>query len=237
MYTLQGIISRSVDNANKQFETLGYLTTNVSNYNTVGYKAQRFENYLMENGRLEGTLRTNYEDGMFYPTKRPLDLAIEGAGFFSVTKKDGLVAYTRDGSFTLNSQGYLVTQDGCIVGDGIKIPPQYHKLKISPDGTVSVITERDLEPKALGKVPVVIFNNPEGLESIEGNKFVATKDSGKPALVADHQRIKQGSLEKSNVNIFGCVDEVLRINASLVSSVRLIKIVDEFYRQSINLRQ
>jgi flagellar basal-body rod protein FlgG len=237
MYTLQGIISRSVDNANKQFETLGYVTSNVANYNTIGYKTQRFENYLMENGRLEGTMRTDYSNGVFYPTKRPLDLAIDGAGFFPVTQKNGLVAYTRDGAFAVNSQGYLVTNDGCIVGDGIKIPPQYNKLKIKPDGTVQVITERDVEPEILGKVPLVTFSNPEGLKSIEGNKLITTSESGNPTLVKDHQKIKQGNLERSNVNLFASVDEVLRINASLVSSVRLIKIVDEFYRQSINLRQ
>ncbi|OGH97430.1 MAG: hypothetical protein A2287_05520 [Candidatus Melainabacteria bacterium RIFOXYA12_FULL_32_12] len=237
MTTLQGIISRSVDNANKQFETLGYVTTNVSNYNTVGYKAQRFENYLMENGRLEGTLRTDYQNGVFFATKKPLDVAIDGAGFFPVIRKDGLVSYTRDGSFTVNSEGYLVTNDNCIVGDGIKIPPQYDKLKIASNGTVTVISARDAEPEVLGKIPVVIFNNPEGLKSIEGNKLIATNDSGNPTLVKDHERIKQGNLERSNVNIFGCVDEVLRLNASLISSVRLVKIVDEFYRQSINLRQ
>ncbi|EKE03981.1 MAG: Flagellar basal-body rod protein FlgG [uncultured bacterium] len=237
MTTLQGIISRSVDNATKQFETLGYITTNVSNYNTVGYKTQRFENYLMENGRLEGTLRTDYSNGMFYATKKPLDVAIDGAGFFPVIQKNGLVAYTRDGSFTVNSEGYLVTKDNAIVGDGIKIPPEYHKLKIAPDGTVTVISARDIEPEVVGKIPVVIFNNAEGLKSIEGNNLIATNESGNPTLVKDHSRIKQGNLERSNVNIVNCVDDVLRLNASLISSVRLIKIVDEFYRQSINLRQ
>jgi len=56
-------------------------------------------------------------------------------------------------------------------------------------------------------------------------------------LVSDHQRIKQGNLERSNVNIFASVEEVLRINASMISSIRLIKVTDELYRQSINLRQ
>lgn len=237
MRTLQGIISRSVDNANTQFETLGYVTTNVANYNTVGYKAQRFENYLMENGRLEGIPRIDYSDGVYYATKRPLDVAIEGAGFIPVTTKSGTVAYTRDGSFTVNNQGNLVTKDGAIVGNGIKIPPEYRKLKISSDGTITVFEDRDLEPKEIGKIPLVIFNNPEGLKSIEGNKLIATEQSGQPILDKDHQKIKQGNLEKANVNLMVCVDEVLRINASLVSSVRLIKIVDEFYRQSINLRQ
>lgn len=235
MNTLQGIISRSVDNANKQFEVLGYVTTNVSNYNTVGYKTKRFENYLVENGRLEGTVRTDCSNGVFYATKQPLDVAIDGPGFFPVTKKDGQVAYTRDGSFQVNSAGYLVTGDGSMVGDGIKIPENYQKLKIDSDGTVRVILDRDVEAKTLGKIPVVIFPNPEGLQSIEGNKLVATNESGKPTLQKENLSIKQGNLERSNVNMFTSVDEVLRINASLISSTRLIKLVDDFYRESITL--
>ncbi|MCK7485697.1 MAG: hypothetical protein MZU97_09175 [Bacillus subtilis] len=96
MNTLQGIISRSVDNALTQFETLSYVSTNASNYNTVGYKSQRFENYLMENGRLEGVQRTDFSDGVFYVTRRPLDVAIEGAGFIPVTQKNGQVTYTSE---------------------------------------------------------------------------------------------------------------------------------------------
>ncbi|MCK7485698.1 MAG: hypothetical protein MZU97_09180 [Bacillus subtilis] len=75
------------------------------------------------------------------------------------------------------------------------------------------------------------------MKSAEGNKYLATKESGDAILIKDHQKVKQGTLERSNVNIFNCVQDVLRINASLISSVRLIKITDEFYRQSINLRQ
>jgi flagellar basal-body rod protein FlgG len=237
MTTLQGIISKSIDNANKQFDTLGYITTNVANYNTVGYKSQRFENYLMENGHLEGALRTDCQTGAIMNTKRPLDLAIDGSGYFPVTGKDGTVSYTRDGSFTVNADGYIVNADGSIVGDGIQVPQNYKKLKIDEDGTVSVIEEINATPKVLGKIPVVLFNNPEKLKSTEGNKFIATNESGVPTLDTESKKIKQGSLEKSNVNLFSSVDEVLRLNGSLISSLRLIKIVDEFYRQSVNLSQ
>lgn len=237
MTTLQGIITKSIDNANVQFESLGFVTTNVANYNTVGYKKQSFENYLKDNGKIEGTLRTDYAAGMLYATRKPLDIAVDGAGFIPVTTKDGAFVYTRDGSLTTNSQGYLVTQDGCIVGDGVKVPTNYYKLKIMGDGSVTVIDERDVEPRTIGKIPLVVFNAPERLESIGNNKLARTRESGNPMLVSDHQRIKQGNLERSNVNIFASVEEVLRINASMISSIRLIKVTDELYRQSINLRQ
>lgn len=237
MRTLQGIISRSVDNSITQFDSLSYITANVSNYNTVGYKAQRFENYLQDNGRLEGALRTDYSDGVYMDTKKTLDVAIKGPGFFPVTSADGKVSYTRNGAFKVNSEGYLVTVDNHLVGDGIKVPTNYYKLKIRPDGEVTVIPERDGDEQTLGRIPVVTFNNPEGLKSLEDNKLAPTEDSGKPILMVNNSNIKQGCLERSNVNIFGCVDEVLRLNGSLIASTRLIKVVDEFYRQSINLRQ
>jgi len=237
MTTIQGIISKSVDNATSQFETLGYITTNVANYNTVGYKNQRFENYLQENGNIQGKLRTDYENGVFMTTKKPTDLAIDGPGFFPVTRSDGLVAYTRDGQFLINSAGYLTTSDGFLVGSGIKIPENYQKLKIAPDGTVSIIPDRDTPAQVLGKIPVITFNNPEGLKSIEGNKLVATTESGSPMLDKDNQEIKQGNLEKSNVNLYNAVNDVLRLNASLIASVRLIKVVDDLYNQSVNLKQ
>jgi flagellar basal-body rod protein FlgG len=234
---LQGLVAKSTNNVNTMFETLGYVTTNVSNYNTPGYKAQRFECYLKEFGLLEGSLRTNYSQGSLLNTDNQFDIGIEGVGFIPVTKKDGTVAYTRDGAFCVNKDGYLITKDNFLVGDGIKIPANYEKIKVSPDGTVSVIPTRGADPEKIGKIPLVTFNNPEGLKPIDGDKLIATEKTGKPILIADHKNIKQGCLERSNVNMFDTVNEVLRLNSSLICSTRLIKIVDEMYRQSINLRQ
>jgi len=237
MNTLQGLVSRSVNNVNTMFDVLGYVTTNVSNYNTPGYKAQRFECYLKEFGMLEGSLRTNYSQGSLLSTSNPLDVGIQGTGFIPVTRKDGTVAYTRDGSFKVNKDGYLVTSDGFVVGEGIKIPADYEKLKISPDGTVNVITNKEDNPVKAGKIPLVVFNDPEELQSIDGNKLVPTAKSGKPILLTEHNSIKQGFLERSNVNMFTTVNDLLRLNGSLIASTRLIKVVDDIYRQSINLRQ
>lgn len=234
---IQGIISRSVDNTVSQFESLGYVTANVSNYNTVSYKAQRFENYLKENGLIEGQARTDYSQGALMITKRKLDIGVEGPGFIPITRRDGLVAYTRDGSFSVDKDGYLVTRDNFIVGNGIKIPPNYHDLKIKKDGTVAIKENIDSDEKILGKIPLVYFNNPEELKTIDGNNVVATQNSGEPVYLVNHDSIHQGKLEKSNVNFNMAVDEVLRLNGSIIASMRLMKVADEFYRQSVNLRQ
>lgn len=237
MGTIQGIIHRSVHNADRMFDNLGYLTTSASNYNTVAYKGVRFENYMTSYGRIDGTVRTDHKQGILMATREPLDIAIEGAGYIPVTRKDGLVAYTRDGSFKLNPEGYLTTSDGFVVGGGIKIPAEYYRLKISTDGEVTCIKDRDGDSEVLGKIPLVRFNNPEGLKSIEGNKFIPGMASGEPCIVKNHECIKQGNLERSNVNLVDLVQDVLRLNGSVISSTRLIKITDEFYRQAINLKQ
>jgi len=234
---LQGLVSRSVNNVNTMFDSLGYVTSNVTNYNTTGYKSQRFECYLREGGLLDGALRTNYSQGQLMSTDNQFDIGIQGVGFIPLTKSDGSISYTRDGALCINKDGLLVSKDGYLVGDGIKIPANYEKIKISPDGTVNVISNRGATPEAVGKIPLVTFNNPEELKSIDGNKLVPTEKTGKPVLLAEHNSIKQGCLERSNTNMFDTVNEVLRLNGSLISSTRLIKVVDEMYRQSINLRQ
>lgn len=237
MDTLQGIISRSVDNADKMFDSLGYVTTCASNYNTIAFKGERFENYMTGYGRIEGTIRTNQKQGTLMATNGPLQVAVDGPGYIPVTGKTGQVAYTRDGDFKLNSEGYLTTSDGFIVGDGIKIPGQYYRLKISGDGVVSCVKNRDDDTEVLGKIPLVRFNNPEGLKSIEGNKFIPSQDSGDPYIVKDHLALKQGNLERSNVNLVDLVQDVLRLNGSVIASTRMIKVTDDLYTKAINLKQ
>jgi len=237
MTTIQGSISKLVNNANTMFESFGYISSNVANLNTNGYKAQRFETYMNVDGSMEGRMRTDYSQGSLVRTANELNIGIEGAGFIPVTNKNGTVAYTRDGAFAVNSEGYLVTSDGWLVADGIKIPANYDKLKIQTDGTVTVLGSSDGKFEKIGKIPLVNFNNPEGLKKLEGNKVAQTTESGKAKLVENHQSIKQGTLEKANVDVFTYVNESLKLNASLIASTRLVKVVDEVYRQSINLRQ
>lgn len=237
MTTLNGMISRLGENSMAMFESLGYISTNIANYNTTAFKAQRFDTYLNPDGSLEGTARTDYARGSMMVTLRPLDIAIDGAGFIPVTNKKGDTSYTREGSFAVDAKGYLVSSDGWMVADGIKIPPNYEKLKISPEGNVEILSKKGLEFKKVGKIPLVSFNNPEGLKILEGNKVVPTEKSGKACLITDHASIKQGKLEGSNIDIYAFVNETLKINGSLITSTKYLKFIDEIYRQSINLRQ
>lgn len=237
MYNLQGLIRRGINNTNMQFERLGYISNNIGNMNTTGYKSVRFEQTLDENGYLDGTVRYDYSTGSTMRTKRLLDVALTGPGFIPVTSPNGDVKYTRDGSFKVNKEGYLVTNDDYLVGDGIKIPANYQNLRIKKDGTVVVLSHSKDTSEVIGKIPVVQFQNPEGLKSAEYNKVVATDESGPPMLIKEHTYISQGDLERANTNYIGNVNEVLRLNASMIASTRLIKVVDEMYQRSINLTQ
>ena len=236
-YNLQGLIRRGIINTNVQFERLGFVSSNIGNLNTNAFKAARFEQILDENGYLDGRVRYDYAQGSTLRTKKILDVALTGPGFIPVTSENGDVKYTRDGSFRVNNEGYLMTNDGYLVGEGIKLPVNHENIRIKSDGTIINFTPGKTNSEVIGKIPVVQFQNPEGLERAESNMVIATDESGPPMLLKDHQYILQGHVERSNTDYIGNVNEVLRLNASLIASTRLIKVVDDLYQKSINLTQ
>lgn len=237
MYNLQGLIRKNIVNTNMQFEKLGYVSTNVTNYSTNAYKPVRFETILSEDGYLSGELRTDFAQGSIKLTHREFDVAINGSGFIPVTSENGEVTYTRDGSMTVNKDGYLITNDGHLIGDGIKIPMNYYKILIEKDGTVECITHNGDLPEKIGKIPVVMFQNQEGLKLTNGNKFIATQESGEPVLLKNHETIQQGFLEMSKTNIYNSVNEVLRLNASMIASTKLMQVIDDMYTKAITLNE
>ena len=237
MTTLQGLIRRGIINTGVQFERLGHISNNIGNLNTNAYKAVRFEQVLDENGYLDGEIRYDYSQGAFMKTNRPLDVALTGPGFIPVTSPNGDVQYTRDGSFKLDKDGYLITNDGYLVGDGIKVPINHEGLRIKQDGTVLVIQKGHTEQQILGKIPVVQFQNYEGLKPVEYNRVVPTEQSGEPKLVKEHNYLAQFVLERSKANYIANINEVLRLNSSMIAGTRLIKVIDDMYQRSINLTQ
>lgn len=237
MISLQAIIRKGVNNATSQFDRLGYVANNLANYNTNGYKSVRFEQMLKEDGYLNGALRTDYAQGSVRITSNPYDVAIQGVGFIPVVSPDGEIAYTRDGAFKQGKDGYLVTYDDWIVGEGIKIPTNCYKFEIKPNGEVFAYDNAVAGGRKLGTIPLIRFDNPEGLEQADMNKMVPTEESGEPRLVKDHDCFAQNNLENSNVNIYSNVNEMLRLNASMLASMRMMKVVDDMYNKAINIRE
>lgn len=237
MFNAQAIVRKSINNATTQFDKLGYVGNDLANYNTYGYKSVRFEQMLREDGYIAGAQRTDCSQGSVRITENPYDVAIEGAGYIPVTSEDGEVQYTRDGSFVKGKNGYLYTKDGWLVGGGIKLPANNYKFTINPNGDVYTYDEAGSLPKRVGTIPLVGFANPERLEQGVNNKMVATDDSGQPELISNHRSFRQNAIETSNVNIYASVNEMLRLNASMIASMRLLKVADDMYNKGINIRE
>ncbi|MBR3890391.1 flagellar hook basal-body protein [bacterium] len=237
MFNAQAIVRKSINNATTQFDKLGHVANDLANYNTYGYKSIRFEQMLREDGYVEGVQRTDCLQGAVRITENPYDIAIEGHGYIPVTSEDGEVQYTRDGSMVKGKDGYLYTRDGWLIGGGIKMPPNCYKFTVRPNGDVISYDDAGSLPRKLGTIPLVSFANPEMLEQGKNNKVKATEDSGQPMIVKEPRSFRQNAIECSNVNIYGSVSEMLRLNASMIASMRLLKVADDMYNKGINIRE
>ncbi len=237
MTTLQGIINRGIINAELQFEKMGYISTNVSNYNTNGYKTVRFEQMLSESGYLTGIERTDFSQGAIQRTERDFDIAIDGTGFIPVTSPTGDVTYTREGSFKVDKDGYIITNDGYLVGDGIQVPVNYDNIAIKENGDVEIYSNDGTEREYLGHIPLVNFRNPEGLKKSDNNKYYLTAESGEPVLITNHTRFKQGNLEVTNIDILNEVNSILRLNASMLASFKVMQTINDMYSKTLQLNQ
>lgn len=237
MYNLQGIISKGTNNALLQFDKFGQIANNLANYQTTGYKNVTFEQILREDGYLTGAVRTDYSQGSIRITSNPYDVAIDGAGYIPVVSPSGEVQYTRDGSFVQGKNGFLTTRDGWLVGEGIQIPTNCFKFEIKKNGDVMAYDSRGAKAKKVGTIPLIRFDNPAGMEQADMNRLKATDDAGEARLVKDHDCFRQNNLEASNVSIFRSANDLLRLNASMLASMQMMKLADTMYNKAINIRE
>lgn len=241
------------------------IANNLANVNTVGFKRSRvdFQDLLYQTVRFAGSPVTAgtqiptglqvghgvrpvstqkiFTTGTFKQTDNPLDLMIEGDGFFQVLMPDGQLAYTRDGAFKIDGQGRLVTSDGFVVQPEITIPSDAVSVNVGTDGTVSVLTSGNNQPQNLGQLQLARFINPAGLRSMGRNLFAATAASGAPMTGAAGLdglgSIAQGYLEMSNVQVVEeMVNMILAQRAYEVNS-KAIQASDEMLQTANNLRR
>ena len=237
MTTFHGLIQKNIVNANLQFEKLGYITNNISNQNTTAYKSVSFEQVLSEDGYLSGVLRKDYRPAVLMITDNKFDMGINGQGFFPVTSPEGDVKYTRDGAMMQNKDGYLVTRDGYLVGDGIKLPINYDDWWIKSNGDVVVSMKYGDKPQKIGTIPIVQFDCPEALEQGHNNKMVYNDESGAPKIIKGSDNIRQYATEVSNTNIYDEINDLMRLNTSMIASMNLMKVADDMYNKAINIRE
>ena len=205
------------------------VSNNLANVNTTGFKRGRaiFEDLLYQNvtqaggatsqntqsptGLSTGTgvrvvaTEKNFTQGSALQTGNPLDVLIQGRGFFQVLQPDGTQAYSRDGSFKIDSEGRLVTSSGYEIQPSISIPSDAQSITIGLDGTVQATLAGQTSPTSLGTLQLADFINPAGLQSKGQNLYLETAASGSPTAANPGLQgigtLAQGSLEGSNVNV------------------------------------
>jgi flagellar basal-body rod protein FlgG len=204
-------------------------SNNLANVSTTGYKKSRgvFEDLIYQNVRQVGASTSQdtqaptgmslgtgvrvvatekqYTQGSLNNTGNSLDLAVQGRGFFQILLPDGTLAYTRDGTFQLNSQGQMVTSSGYTLQPGITIPSGAQSISIGTDGIVSVSVSGQSTPTQVGTLQLTDFVNPAGLQPRGENMLLesaasGTAQTGTPGLNG-LGTLAQGSLEGSNVNV------------------------------------
>jgi flagellar basal-body rod protein FlgG len=234
---LIGMIQSASNNGLVHYNALNSVVKNMANYSTIGYKADRFEMYLDGSHALNGSLQRDLSAGTPELTQQEFDLALQNPeAYFMVTRADGTQAYTKDGRFRLNRDRILVTQEGDIVGQGIQIPEDFGKLIVSPTGELSIKKKEEGYKKKIGQLTVARFENPAGLVRTSRNQLLESEESG-PAQVAEKPGILQGALERSNVDLYDEIHTSMRINAGVITNMRLVKLMDELLNQAIRIRQ
>src|SRR5580698_5013476 len=178
--------------------------------------------------------------GELNQTSNPLDVAIEGSGFFQVQRPDGTIAYTRAGQFQLNNQGTIVTTDGDPIIPTITIPPSATAVTITQYGVVNATLPGQQNPSQLGQIQLATFVNPGGLDSVGSNLFTSTLSSGEPILgnpggTEGLGTLQQGYLENSNVDVVGAFVQMVLAQRAYESNSKVISAANDMYSEVNNM--
>jgi len=239
------------------------VSNNLANVSTNGFKKSRavFEDLLYQNIRQPGaqsSQQTQLPSGMQMGTGvRPVsierihtqgnpqatgndkDLMVNGNGFFQVLLPDGTTAYTRDGSFQLDSNGQMVTSSGYTLQPAITIPPNTLTTTIGADGTVSVTQAGSSTPIQLGTIQLANFINPAGLQARGENLFLETAASGPPQLdtpgVNGLGPLNQGFVETSNVSVTEELVNLITAQRAFEINSRAIETSDQMLQKLTQL--
>lgn len=239
-----------------QQTNISVTSNNLANASTVGYKKGRaiFEDLLYQNINQPGgrssadttlpnglmlgagakvvATQKNFSQGNVQTTDNSLDVMLEGRGFFEVLLPDGTTAYSRNGQFSLNDEGTIVTSGmGYPIQPEIQIPENAQSITVGSDGQVSVQLMGQAESQVVGQLTVTDFVNPSGLQPMGENLYLETQASGAPlqgVAGADGLGvIKQGMLETSNVNVTEELVNLIQAQRVYEMNSKVISSVDE----------
>ncbi len=241
------------------------IAHNLANVNTTGFKRVRpeFQDLLYETLRTlgstapQGAMETVHEvqigsgteliattrsfaQGDLQPTNNPLDLAINGDGFFILRRPDGTTVYSRDGSFRLDRDGRIVSSHGYVLEPGIVVPEDAVQLRISRDGVVSVLSADGSSEQVLGQLQLARFINPAGLRAIGENLYAETPASGPPVLETPGQgsagELLQAHLESSNVELVEEMVNLIMAQRAYELNAKSVRTADELLQTAVNLK-
>ena len=240
------------------------IAHNLANTNTTGFKKSRaeFEDLLSDTIRSSGppsaqgggqpsalqvglgvrTVSTtkSFQPGDMIASNNPLDLAIEGQGFFRIQRPNGEFAYTRAGNFRVDATGRICTQSGEILEPGITVPQETTALTITPEGKVLAKVPGNEEPNEVGTIELTMFANPGGLEALGGNLMLATAASGEPINVKPGEQsagtLSQGFLEGANVKAVEEMIDMITTQRAYEMNSKVIQSADQMLQKLTNLR-
>ena len=245
-----------------QSTNVATISQNLANATTTGFKAERaeFQDLLYQDlkragnnstdqgtilpvgiqlglGVKTGAISRDTGQGPLKATENPLDVAIQGRGYFEVQLPDGSSAYTRDGGFKLSPDGTIVTSAGNPVQPAITVPNNAQSISINQSGQVEITLQGQNTPTQLGQLQVATFVNPNGLLALGDNLFMETAASGNPLTnnpgLDGTGTLIQGYLENSNVNSVTEITNLIVAQRSYEMNTKVLTAVDKML-QSLN---
>jgi flagellar basal-body rod protein FlgG len=248
---------------NSQQMNLDVIANNLANVNTTGFKKNKieFQDLLYQTTRAAGadqgggnmlpagvqvghgsrpvTTAKIFTQGEMTKTGEPLDIAVQGQGFFEVTLPDGTTGYTRDGAFKQGNDGRIVTSDGYVVESGFQpIPAGTTSISISATGEV---TTDGANGSSSFRIQLARFANPAGLSSVGGNVYVETEASGTAEQGSPGESgfgaVSQGFLEMSNVKVVEEMVNLIVAQRAYEVNSKAVQAADEMMQLSNNLRR
>jgi flagellar basal-body rod protein FlgG len=234
---------------------MAVISNNLANTNTTGFKSGRaaFQDLMYQNIRQVGAQSTqntqyatgltlgtgvrivatekDYSQGSVLQTNNSLDMSVNGRGFLQITMPDGTIAYTRDGAFSLDNQGNIVTASGYPLQPAINVPAGAQSVTIGNDGIVTVKSASNAKGTQVGQIQLADFINEQGLQPIGNNLLVESAASGAPQVGTAGTNglgnLQQGALETSNVNSVSELVSMIECQRSYEMNSKAIQATDQ----------
>lgn len=242
------------------------IAHNLANANTVGYKMRRaqFQDLLYQTmiqpGAAAGSQTVvpsglqlglgtrvvsneiSFAQGSFSQTTNPLDMVIQGRGFFQIRRPTGEIGYSRAGQFHLDRDGNMVTSEGDPLEPQITIPSEAQNISIGSDGTVSFTLPGQTTAQLGGQIQLANFSNPAGLNSIGRNLYLPTDASGEPTIGNPGGQeglgsLMQGYVEQSNVSVVEEFINMIVSQRAYEANSKVVRAADEMYQQANNINR